>query len=309
MAVNDSFDGIFLSVAQQHEGGVHELLDTFFSFLCRKTDFYTGAGTHSAEKLLLEKFNKYKGQSEEEIAKKKNEQQERERKARERREREAAEPKIKEITDEEAAKLQLQSQMAVTQKDDSVETGKGDDAAEENPEDAGKLKPNSGNGCDLDKYRWTQTLSDLEVRIPFTIALRSRDLVVDIQKNHLKVGLKNQPLLIDDHFQHDIKKEDSTWVIEDKYTLFITLEKINKMEWWSRLLASDPEISTKKIDPEPSKLSDLDGETRGLVEKMMFDQRQKEMGLPTSDERKKQDMMKKFMQQHPEMDFSKCKFS
>jgi len=25
MAVNDSFDGIFLSIAQQHEGGVHEV--------------------------------------------------------------------------------------------------------------------------------------------------------------------------------------------------------------------------------------------------------------------------------------------
>jgi len=36
---------------------------------------------------------------------------------------------------------------------------------EDDPKEKGKLKPNSGNGCDLPNYRWTQTLSDIEVSI------------------------------------------------------------------------------------------------------------------------------------------------
>ncbi|CAG7884536.1 unnamed protein product [Brassica rapa] len=180
---------------------------------------------------------------------------------------------------------------------------------EEKPkEEEGPIVPNKGNGLDFETYSWTQNLQEVTVTIPVPSGTKPRSVTCEIKKNRLKVGIKGQEPIIDGEFFNAVKPDDCFWNIEDQKLISVLLTKQDQMEWWKCCVKGEPEIDTQKVEPESSKLSDLDPETRSTVEKMMFDQRQKQMGLPTSDEMEKKDMMKKFMSQHPEMDFSNAKF-
>ncbi|TCD69923.1 hypothetical protein EIP91_005747 [Steccherinum ochraceum] len=158
-------------------------------------------------------------------------------------------------------------------------------------------------------YRWTQVLEEADVVVPVPPGSRSRDLTIVLQKKKLSVGLKGKEPIMGGELFADIKVEESTWMLEDQKEVHIHIEKVNKQQWWPHILTHHPKIDTTKIQPENSKLSDLDGETRGMVEKMMFDNQQKQMGKPTSDEMKKMETLRKFQESHPELDFSNAKIS
>ncbi|KAF8168158.1 nuclear movement protein nudC [Crassisporium funariophilum] len=158
-------------------------------------------------------------------------------------------------------------------------------------------------------YTWTQELGELDVTLPVPQGTRGRDLAVTLTKKKLSIGLKGQDVIIAGELCQEIKVEDSTWTVQDNNKVLVHLEKLNQQAWWENVLTHHPKIDTRKIEPKDSKLSELDGETRGMVEKMMFDNQQKQLGKPTSDELKKMEALKKFQAAHPELDFSNAKIS
>ncbi|KAF5198524.1 Nuclear migration protein nudc [Thalictrum thalictroides] len=189
--------------------------------------------------------------------------------------------------------------------EETSEVAKEDESSKEE-EKKNVLAPNKGNGLDFEKYSWTQTLHEATINVPLPFGTKSRFVVCDLKKDRVTIGLKGQPPIIDGELFDSIKVNDCFWSIEDQSMLTVLLTKQKQMEWWKYLVKGEPQVDTQKTEPEPSKLSDLDPETRKTVEKMMFDQQRKQMGLPTSDEMEKEDMLKKLMAQHPGMDFSRA---
>lgn len=93
---------------------------------------------------------------------------------------------------------------------------------------------------------------------------------------NLKVEVvASKEILVEGEWCKPIIADDSFWTINrdgNKSTLMLTLCKKEGKNWWNSLIKGDIEIDTQKVEPENSKLSDLDGETRSTVEKMMYDQ-------------------------------------
>eukprot|EP00938_MAST-03A_sp_MAST-3A-sp1_P007272 g7272.t1 len=300
--MEERFDGVLLQIARQHpQYDPNALLNTFLSFIRRKTDFFNYPDR--ARKAFEECFEKQMDLAQRDLKRKRDAQQKLMEKKKKKKNK-VVPPPPKKIEEPKIVEVDENGEDVIPPKKEEEE---------EDKEDKEKgMKPNAGNGGNGPGYTWTQTLKEVTVVIGLPAGIKGRDVNFKCTSKSLTAGLKGKDAIVKGDLYGIVRSEDVMWTLDNNEEtggrdLTITMEKKKDMTWWDCVIKGHPKINTQKVEPENSKLSDLDGETRQTVEKMMFDQRQKAMGLPTSDEQKKNDILKKFMAQHPEMDFSKAK--
>jgi len=161
------------------------------------------------------------------------------------------------------------------------------------------------NGGTTESYHWEQTLTDVTIHVPVPAGTRARDVVCVIGKTHLSLKLKGREgPLIDADFPCDarngqeiwerVRTSESYWNVGEfkgQLCVVVYIEKEREC-WWKSAVHGHGEIDTTQVDSTRD-LYDYDGETQGAIRKIMFDQHQKRMGKPTSEEMQNEDMLRK----------------
>ena len=158
-----------------------------------------------------------------------------------------------------------------------------------------------GNGGSTSRYVWTQTLDEVTVHIPLPEGIRAKDLDVDIGSSSISIRQKGGgssssgsdallPPIVGTLFGR-IRPSESTWTLETTTspgqstqqitTLQLILDKAIKT-WWETVISGDnPVIDTTMVD-STRHIATYDEETQAEIRRIMFDQRQERLGLPTS---------------------------
>ena len=200
------------------------------------------------------------------------------------------------------------------------QTGSKDNAADQKKNEADdKLKkdqmkcqknPDTYNGSKCGNYAWSQAITEVDVRVTVPDHVTSgRQCHVTIGKKRLSVsveavsgvGLQN---LVDGELSQEVRYMEAMWSLvrtidedgKEIRQLHISMEKL-KDHWWTELLVGGPTINLNYIECSRP-FDDVDEEARAKIRKMVFDQKQKQLGKPTSDEMQIQEMLKKSCNQN-----------
>lgn len=327
-----NFDALYNQILQQGRG-IDPLFNSLFSFLRRRTDFYknSDAGFTSIEKHF--KLHKLKFDQEQEKERLKKEKERKAQEAKKQKEQESqAQDKsaVKEISKEEFERRkqeELKKSQPVQSNPPEPDSHKEQELKEEQERKAKLtqmdeelrrqlLKNTEGledkNGGRSRHYTWNQPQVELfEMLIPVEQSVKGSQIRVEYDSKHLKVMIKGEYVVNGELFA-PINADSFIWTLDEingRKVIVITFDKLYKLAWWDYAVKGDDILSLSKVNPDPSKLSDLDPSMRPEIEKMMWENSMKMQGKPFHKDPKTNDMLQKFMKEHPEMDFSKAQIN
>lgn len=345
MSTDEQFDGFYREILQRGQG-IENMFISAFSFLRRQSDFFehSDQGFEFVKKAFERERAKYQEKKRKEEEKKAKLEKEKAEKAKQTQTGEKPQSEVKEITKEEferikqkekeeREKAEAKKNAPVEEvKEESKEAEKKDDKekAEDDEEKERKkkltpmdeelrkelLKRTEGfddkNGGRSKYYTWNQPqIEQFEMLVPLDKDTKGSDIKVEYDSKHLKIKVKGE-YIVNGELYGAINADSLFWNIDEskgKKFISITFDKIHRMTWWDYVIKGDDILSLSKINPEASKLSDLDPSMRPEVEKMMIENSYKMQGKPFHKDPKTNDVLQSFMKQHPEMDFSKVKIN
>ena len=287
-------DQLFMNVAQR-AGDLDTLLKSFFGFLHRKTDLYIeqhgtnyamGFAPGDAEKKVVAAFRTFPHKAGNALKVKGAPPPT------------SAAPNRPQFVEVEPVHPSAPSSATATPPSTTTPTTTTTTTATANASPTVRLTKEGkqipvGNGGVTDRYYWTQTLHELTVYIAVPPGTKAKDIQFKITPKAIHLSLKSNAnmLLVEGTLGGTTKHHEAMWTLEDREVIVLTLEKVVET-WWKCIVVGDAEIDTTKVD-STRQVSDYDAETQAQIRKIMFDQRQKAKGLPTSEEITKNDILER----------------
>ncbi|XP_067672428.1 nudC domain-containing protein 3-like isoform X2 [Haliotis asinina] len=329
-SVRDRYDSTLLGILS-NEGEITNFLDVVIGFLYRRTDFFRimkskndklGFPPGAAAQLLLKEFKKYEAYAQRDDI-------EREKKKADiglAKEASTHSPGKSELETSEQQQVSLtttsktsipaamstpQTTTATTASTTTIPStgGAGDvktppsqnkdedeDTRASKQQQAFQNDPLSYNGARREKYVWSQSISDVDIRIfvpPYI--KKGKQVEVTVEKRHLRVCYRDDKgvsqTVVDGSMTWDVNKEECMWSLVPAEHIHVSLEK-REERWWESALEDEPKINVRNIDCSRP-MTDLDDEAQAKIGEMMFNEQQKRLGLPQSHEQKQHEMLRK----------------
>lgn len=204
--MSGKYDDMFFMIAQDL-GSIQSIMNEFFAFLKRRTDFFVLSNPG-------DKVGFLPGQSESiiwNIYKHHREEFNREH------------PFVprQQPTAQESASVPIPQVEEVKEEEKTTEEPKIEEKKAPVPVDS---SISTYNGAETEKYKWSQDLNDITLQVDLPKGTRARDVEVKFDVKKLFVRIKGQDPVLDGELFEHVHKERCLWSI-DEGSLLVTLEK------------------------------------------------------------------------------------